>query len=86
MSAESNPTLPTTTPPCAEDPELFYPRRENNPRDLQVIEAKKWCGQCAVRYECLEKALEHNERRGIWGGLTPDERSALAARIISRSA
>lgn len=40
-------------------------------------EAKAVCGTCIVRAECLTWALEHNERHGVWGGLSERERRAL---------
>ena len=40
-------------------------------------EAKKVCRGCEVRAECLEYALEHDERFGIWGGLSERERRRL---------
>jgi WhiB family redox-sensing transcriptional regulator len=40
-------------------------------------EAKRVCGGCAVRSECLEAALANDERFGIWGGLSERERRRL---------
>ncbi|MFC8491824.1 WhiB family transcriptional regulator [Streptomyces sp. NPDC057235] len=58
---------------CAEtDPEAFFPDRGGSTR-----EAKKICGACNVRYECLEYALTHDETFGIWGGLSERERRRL---------
>jgi WhiB family redox-sensing transcriptional regulator len=55
---------------CAQaDPEAFYPEKGGSTR-----EAKKVCRACDVRIECLEYALEHDERFGIWGGLSERER------------
>ncbi len=34
---------------------------------------------CEVRHECLEYALAHDERFGIWGGLSERERAASNA-------
>lgn len=49
---------------CAQtDPEAFFPEKGGSTR-----EAKKVCRSCEVRAECLEYALEHDERFGIWGG------------------
>jgi WhiB family redox-sensing transcriptional regulator len=42
-----------------------------------VREAREVCGRCPVREDCLQLALDENERRGIWGGLTDHERRAL---------
>ncbi|MGV8973116.1 MAG: WhiB family transcriptional regulator, partial [Rhodoglobus sp.] len=48
---------------CAQtDPEAFFPEKGGSTR-----EAKKVCTGCEVRGECLEYALEHDERFGIWG-------------------
>jgi WhiB family redox-sensing transcriptional regulator len=55
---------------CPEtDPEIFFPEKGGSTRD-----AKKVCGACAVRAACLEYALDHDEKFGIWGGLTERER------------
>ena len=68
---------------CAEtDPEAFFPEQGGSTR-----EAKRVCGGCAVRTECLEAALANDERFGIWGGLSERERRRLRlARRIPLSA
>lgn len=40
--------------------------------------ARAVCARCPVRSECLEFALETREQHGMFGGLTPDQRKALA--------
>ena len=61
---------------CAQtDPEAFFPEKGGSTR-----EAKKICLTCEVRVECLEYALEHDERFGIWGGLSERERRRLRRR------
>ena len=58
---------------CAQtDPEAFFPEKGGSTR-----EAKKVCLSCEVRGECLEYALAHDERFGIWGGLSERERRRL---------
>lgn len=58
---------------CAQtDPEAFFPEKGGSTR-----EAKKVCGACEVRAECLEYALTRNEAFGIWGGLSERQRRAL---------
>ncbi len=58
---------------CAQtDPEAFFPEKGGSTR-----EAKKICAACPVRAECLAYALEHDERFGIWGGLSERERRRL---------
>ena len=51
------------------DPDLFFPERGASTR-----EAKGVCRGCEVRGECLEYALDHGEKFGIWGGLSERER------------
>lgn len=38
--------------------------------------ARRTCGRCSVRLECLTWALQRKEVGGIWGGLTERERRA----------
>jgi WhiB family redox-sensing transcriptional regulator len=63
---------------CAQtDPEAFFPEKGGSTR-----EAKKVCVGCEVRAECLEYALAHDERFGIWGGLSERERRKLKKRAV----
>ena len=63
---------------CAQtDPEAFFPEKGGSTR-----EAKKVCVSCEVRAECLEYALENDERFGIWGGLSERERRKLKRRVV----
>ena len=58
---------------CAQtDPEAFFPEKGGSTR-----EAKRICSGCDVRAECLDYALAHDERFGIWGGLSERERRRL---------
>lgn len=62
---------------CAQtDPEAFFPEKGGSTR-----EAKRVCRSCEVRAECLEYALEHDERFGIWGGLSERERRRLKRHV-----
>jgi WhiB family transcriptional regulator, redox-sensing transcriptional regulator len=62
---------------CAEtDPEAFFPEKGGSTR-----EAKRICSGCEVRAQCLEYALAHDERFGIWGGLSERERRRLKRRV-----
>jgi len=54
------------------DPEAFFPEKGGSTR-----EAKRICGSCAVREECLDYALANEERFGIWGGLSERERRRM---------
>ena len=40
------------------------------------------CLTCEVRNDCLEYALRHDERFGIWGGLSGRERRKLKKRAV----
>jgi WhiB family redox-sensing transcriptional regulator len=58
---------------CAQaDPEAFFPEKGGSTR-----EAKRVCRNCEVRAECLEYALEHDIRHGVWGGFSEPERRRL---------
>lgn len=57
----------------AGDPDDWFPERHRG--DIQT--AKRICGGCRVRPECLAAALARGERWGIWGGLTTQERNRL---------
>lgn len=55
---------------CAQtDPEAFFPEKGGSTREAKVV-----CFRCPVRQECLDYALENDERYGIWGGLSERER------------
>ena len=61
---------------CAQtDPEAFFPEKGGSTR-----EAKRVCVTCDVRSTCLDYALQHDERFGIWGGLSERERRKLKKR------
>jgi WhiB family redox-sensing transcriptional regulator len=59
---------------------LFYSadsaeRKEDRLEREQL--AKRICGSCGVRDDCLRAALDRRESYGIWGGLNEFERRAL---------
>lgn len=59
---------------CAQvDPALFFPEKGGSTR-----QAKKVCGECPVREQCLAWAIEAGEEHGVWGGLSERERAAYA--------
>ena len=63
---------------CAQtDPEAFFPEKGGSTR-----EAKRVCMSCEVRVQCLDYALENDERFGIWGGLSERERRKLKRRAV----
>jgi WhiB family redox-sensing transcriptional regulator len=54
------------------DPDVFHPVSEEDAEEPKAI-----CAVCPVRQPCLEHALVHREREGVWGGLTERERRRL---------
>lgn len=59
---------------CAQtDPEIFFPEKGGS-----TAGAKRVCQSCDVRSECLDYAIEHQERFGIWGGMSERDRRKLA--------
>lgn len=59
---------------------VFFPppqfeRKEDKLR--RESRAKEICGQCGVRRDCLQYALDIREPHGIWGGLNELERRDL---------
>ena len=63
---------------CAQtDPEAFFPEKGGSTRD-----AKRVCLSCEVRGDCLEYALQNDERFGIWGGLSERERRRLKKQAV----
>jgi WhiB family redox-sensing transcriptional regulator len=61
------------------DPDAWFP--EKSERGLAAI-AKRICGHCPVRTQCLDYALSGADTwggiaTGIWGGTTPRERGRL---------
>ncbi len=58
------------------DTELFFPISEVGLSVRQIVVAKVVCHDCPVRDECLSYAIRTGQR-GIWGGMTDDERDRL---------
>ena len=57
------------------DPEIFFPVKGGS-----TVDAKKICDSCEVKVECLGYALQNNERFGVWGGLSDEERRKMRRR------
>jgi WhiB family redox-sensing transcriptional regulator len=59
------------------DPEAFFP----GGKDITSTQAAiAICRRCPVRDACLQYAIEYDERHGIWGGLTPEQRDGMHRR------
>lgn len=55
------------------EPPAWYAKKNTPAREAAVMV----CLSCPVRYECLEDALDRQERWGIWGGFDETERRNL---------
>lgn len=54
------------------DPEAFFPEKGGSTRQAKAV-----CGRCDVAAECLDWALDSDERFGIFGGLSERERRRI---------
>ena len=61
------------------DPDMFYPE-EGQPSPIE------FCIPCPVRGDCLLTALLTVETDGVWGGVSPNGRKALAQRLFGSTA
>lgn len=61
------------------DPEAFFPEKGGT-----TALAKAVCRHCEVRADCLQYALDNDERFGVWGGLSERERRRLKKRSTPR--
>lgn len=59
------------------DPDLWFPEW---PKPNEYRQARRICSGCPVRSECLQFALESDNRYGMFGGLTPGERESIKMR------
>ncbi|MGQ0805962.1 MAG: WhiB family transcriptional regulator [Actinomycetota bacterium] len=53
-------------------PEVFFPSD-----GVGVERARKICGECPVKDECLEYALTYRIDHGVWGGASERERRRI---------
>lgn len=66
------------------DLDIFFPSVKGSSREARA--AKQICADCPVQAECLDYALAHGEKYGIWGGTTEKERRRLARDRAARRA
>lgn len=67
------------------DPDLFFPVGTTGYALVQIDRAKEVCGECPVKVDCLDYALETNQDSGIWGGTSEEERRNLRRRLAGRA-
>ncbi len=60
---------------------VFFPVGD----DLEeaIASAKEICAVCPVTDNCLEFALETNQKAGIWGGTSEEDRKALRRKWLA---
>jgi WhiB family redox-sensing transcriptional regulator len=64
---------------CAEvGDDFWFPEKGGSTR-----EAKRVCRSCLVRADCLEYALDNDERFGIWGGMSERERRKVKRQAVA---
>jgi WhiB family redox-sensing transcriptional regulator len=65
---------------CREtDPALFFPEDGR-----QAEPARRICRRCPVTRECLDAAMSGDERHGVWGGTSPNQRTILRNQLAAR--
>jgi WhiB family transcriptional regulator, redox-sensing transcriptional regulator len=61
---------------------LFFPASDDAD-DAHAEKAMAVCAVCPVIEDCLEYALETNQRAGIWGGTSERERKSLRRKWLA---
>lgn len=61
------------------DPEIFYPGSHQSPAPAQDV-----CDRCPAKDECLQWALDTDQKFGIFGGVIAEDRIRMRrARSVS---
>jgi hypothetical protein len=58
----------------APNPDIFFPDDEEKHDKNLILLAKRFCGECLIREQCLAVAMDNLELEGVWGGTTKYER------------
>lgn len=67
---------------CAGHPnQAFFPLGDGD--EPVIARAKAICSGCSVTEECLQYALETNQRFGIWAGTTEAERRSIRRKWLA---
>lgn len=57
---------------CRSEPDSFFPEKGGSTRKAKAV-----CRGCPLAVPCLEYAIDHGERFGVWGGLSERERRRM---------
>jgi WhiB family redox-sensing transcriptional regulator len=61
---------------------IFFPATEGAD-EASIEQAKAVCAVCPVVDDCLQYALETNQRAGVWGGTSEKERKSLRRKWLA---
>lgn len=65
------------------DPDKFFPETTQGLK-VDANPAKRVCKTCPVKVSCLFYAIGHDEKYGVWGGLTMAERRRISKPLRRR--
>lgn len=75
MDWQTDPTWPMWAECQGADPSVFFGPDDKLPMSRDQVEtAREFCHRCPVQADCLVESFQSDERFGIWGGLTFEER------------
>lgn len=77
---------PGPKPYCRGEMDLFFSPdddgRDESGRRQRESDAKAICFRCPFRLRCLEAALVHGERYGVWGAMGEGERKRFVSHLV----
>ena len=65
------------------DPDLFFPVGTTGDAIEDTAAAVALCRRCPVREQCLEYAMATNQRDGIWGAMSEDDRMRMRSAWVA---
>lgn len=65
------------------DPDLFFPAGTTGDAVEDTAAAIALCRRCPVREECLEFAMVTNQRYGVWGATSEEDRRRMRSAWVA---
>lgn len=65
------------------NPDLFFPVGKTIDAVEETSAAIALCRRCPVREQCLEYAMVTNQRDGIWGAMSEDDRRRMRSAWVA---